>query len=73
MFETEEPGYSTKIVLFTDEECTGPEISMVTNYYDRKIEVDTSLLWKGIDGITFKIHKHKSIKITDDIEKRLLR
>jgi len=39
MFETEESGYSAKIVLFTDEECIGPEISMVTNYYDRKIEV----------------------------------
>lgn len=37
MFEAEESGYSTKIVLLTDDGYTGPEISMVTNYYDHKI------------------------------------
>jgi hypothetical protein len=27
---------------------------------------------KGLDGIISKIHKHKSIKITDDIEKKIV-
>ena len=27
---------------------------------------------KGIDGITSKIHKHKPIKITDDMEKKII-
>ena len=27
---------------------------------------------KGIDGIVSKIHKHKPIKITDDIEKKIV-
>ncbi len=46
---------------------------MATNHHDSNIRK-----WihrfneKGIDEIASKIHKHKPIKITDDIERKII-
>ena len=38
-----------------------------------KKKMDTPFQWKkSIDRIKSKIHKHKPIKITDDIEKKVI-
>ncbi len=45
-----------------------------TNHHDCNIRkwIHHRFNEKGIDGITSKIHKHKPIKITDDVEKRII-
>jgi len=71
--ENTEAGYRAKIILLKDDGYTVPEIRRATNHHDSNIRK-----WihrfneKGIDGILSKIHKHKPIKITDDIEKKIL-
>jgi len=66
-------GYRAKIILLKDAGFTVPEIRRATNHHDSNIRK-----WihrfneKGIDGIVSKIHKHKPIKITDDIEKMVV-
>jgi transposase len=66
-------GYRAKIILLKDEGYTVPEIRKITNRHDNNIRK-----WihrfneNGIDGIVSKIHKHKPIKITDDIEKKIV-
>ncbi len=73
MDEDEESGYRAKIILLKDEGYTVPEIRKATNRHDINIRK-----WihrfneKGIDGITSKVHKHKPIKITDDVEKKII-
>jgi transposase len=68
-----ESGYRAKIILLKDEGYTVPEIRKITNHHDNNIRK-----WihrfneKGIDGIISKIHKHKSIKFTDVIEKQIV-
>jgi transposase len=68
-----ESGYRAKIILLKDAGYTVPEIRKNTNHHDNNIRK-----WihrfneKGIDGITSKIHKHKPIKITNDIEKKIV-
>ena len=68
-----ESSYRAKIILLKDKGYTVPEIRKATNHHDINIRK-----WihrfneKGIDGIISKIHKHKSIKITDDIEKKIV-
>ncbi len=70
--DDEESRYRAKIILLKDSEYAVPEIRRVTNHHDRSIRK-----WmhrfneQSIEGITSKIHKHKPIKITNDIEKRL--
>ena len=68
-----ESGYRAKIILLKDDGYTVPEIRKITNHHDNNIRK-----WihrfneKGIDGISSKIHKHTPIKITDDIEKKIV-
>jgi transposase len=73
MLEDTETGYRAKIILLKDDGYTVPEIRRATNRHDSNIRK-----WihrfneKGLDGIVSKIHKHKPIKITDDIEKMVV-
>jgi transposase len=68
-----ESSYRAKIILLRDKGYTVPEIRKATNHHDINIRK-----WihrfneKGIDGIVSKIHKHKPIKITDDIERKIV-
>ena len=69
----QESGYRAKIILLKDDGYTVPEIRKITNHHDNNIRK-----WihrfneKGIEGIVSKIHKHKSIKFTDEIEKQIV-
>ena len=69
----QESGYRAKIILLKDDGYTVPEIRKITNHHDNNIRK-----WihrfneKGIEGIISKIHKHKSIKFTDEIEKQIV-
>src|SRR6476659_9561621 len=74
MLGDKESGYRAKIILLKDAGYTVPQIRRATNRHDVNIRK-----WihrfneKGIDdGITSKIHKHKPIKITDDIENKVV-
>jgi hypothetical protein len=68
-----ESGYRAKIILLKDDGYTVPEIRKITNHHDNNIRK-----WihrfneKGIEGIISKIHKHKSIKFTDSVEKQIV-
>jgi transposase len=68
-----ESGYRAKIILLKDDGYTVPEIRKITNHHDNNIRK-----WihkfneKGVNGIISKIHKHKSIKFTDEIEKQIV-
>ena len=74
MLDDKEAGYRAKIILLKGDGYTVPEIRRATNYHDSNIRK-----WihrfneKGLDGIASKIHKHKPIKVTGDVEKRLLK
>src|SRR3954454_19121320 len=71
--EDTEAGYRAKIILLKNDGYTVPEIRRATNHHDSNIRK-----WihrfneKGLNGIVSKIHKHKPIKITNDIEKRIV-
>jgi transposase len=71
--EDTEAGYRAKIILLKDDGYTVPEIRRAINHHDSNIRK-----WihrfneKGIYGIILKIHKHKSIKITDDMENKIV-
>ena len=71
--EDNESGYRAKIILLKDEGHTVPEIRVATNHHDVNIRK-----WihrfneKGVDGIASKIHKHRSIKLTAEIEKQIV-
>jgi transposase len=71
--EDTEAGYRAKIILLKNDGCTVPQIRRATNHHDINIRK-----WihrfneKGLDGIVSKIHEHKSIKITNDIEKKIV-
>jgi transposase len=66
--------YRAKIILLKDEGYTVPEIRMAINHHDTNIRK-----WihrfneKGIEGIISKIHIHKPIRITDDLEKKIVK
>ena len=68
-----ESGYRAKIILLKDDGYTVPEIRKITNHHDNNIRK-----WihrfneKGVEGIISKIHTHKSIKFTDEIEKQIV-
>ena len=68
-----ESKYRAKIILLKDEGYTVPEIRMATNHHDINIRK-----WihrfseQGIEGIISKIHNHKPVKITLDIEKKII-
>ena len=69
----EESSYRAKIILLKDEGYTVPEIRMATNHHDINIRK-----WihrfneKGIEGIISRKHIHKPIKISDNIEKKIV-
>src|SRR3954464_12526040 len=71
--DDEQSSYRAKILLLKDEGYKIPEIRVATNRHDSNIRK-----WihrfneKGLDGIVSKIHEHKPIKITNDIEKRIV-
>jgi transposase len=73
MLDDKEAGYRAKIILLKSNGYTVPEIRRATNHHDSNIRK-----WihrfneKGLDGIVSKIHEHKSIKITNDIEKKIV-
>jgi transposase len=68
-----ESGYRAKIILFKDEGYTVPEIRVATNHHDVNIRK-----WihrfneQGVEGIASKIHIRKPIKISDEIEKKIV-
>jgi transposase len=71
--DDKESGYRTKIILLKDEGYTVPEIRMATNHHDVNIRK-----WihrfneKGIEGIVSRKHIYKPIKISDNIEKKIV-
>ena len=73
MIDDKEDDYRAKIILLKNDGYTVPEIRRATNHHDSNIRK-----WihrfneKGLDGIVSKIHEHKPIKITNDIEKRIV-
>ena len=76
MLEDYEAGYRAKIILLKDEGYTVPEIRMgAINHHDTNIRkwMQHRFNEKGIEGIISKIHKHKSIWITDDKEKKIVK
>jgi transposase len=72
-WDDEESSYRAKIILLKDEGYTVPEIRMATNHHDVNIRK-----WihrfneKGIEGIISRKHIHKPIKISDNIEKKIV-
>ena len=68
-----ESGYRAKIILLKDEGYTVPEIRVATNHHDVNIRK-----WihrfneQGVEGMASKIHIHKPIKISDEIEKKIV-
>jgi transposase len=73
LLEDKESGYRAKIILLKDEGYSVPEIRRATNHHDGNIRK-----WihrfneNGIDGIISKIHNHKPIKISIDVENRIV-
>jgi transposase len=71
--DDDESKYRAKIILLKDEGYTVPQIRMSTNHHDTNIRK-----WihrfneQGIDGITSKIHVHKPIRITSEVEKKIV-
>ena len=69
-----EAGYRAKIILLRSEGYTVAEIRRQTNRHDNNIRK-----WihrfndYGIDGIVSRKHNHTTPKITDDIEKEIVR
>lgn len=72
-WDDKESSYRAKIILLRDKGYTVPEITRATNHHDVNIRK-----WihrfneRGVGGISSKIHAHKSIRITLDIEKRIV-
>jgi transposase len=71
--DDEESSYRAKIILLKDEGYTVPEIRRATNHHDINIRK-----WihrfneKGIEGIMPRKHKHKPVKISVDIETKIV-
>ena len=69
-----EVSYRAKIILLRSERYAVAEIRRQTNHYDNNIRK-----WihrfndYGIDGIVSRKHNHTTPKITDDIEKEIVR
>jgi transposase len=72
--DDKESSYRAKIILLRDKGYTVPEIRMATNHHDVNIRK-----WihrfneEGIEGIISKIHAHKPVKITTEIEKKIVK
>jgi len=69
----EESSYRAKIILLKNEGYTVPEIRMAINHHDVNIRK-----WihrfneQGVEGIISRIHKYRSIKVTAEIEKKIV-
>ena len=71
--DDKESSYRAKIILLKDEGYTVPEIRIATNHHDVNIRKWIRRLnERGVWGISSKIHRHKSIRITLDKEKRII-
>jgi transposase len=74
MLDNKEASYRAKIILLKSNGYTVPEIKVAINHHDVNIRK-----WihrfneKGLDGIVSKIHEHKPIKITNEIEKKIVK
>jgi transposase len=72
-WDDKESSYRAKIILLKEKGYTVPEIRKAINHHDTNIRK-----WihrfneKGIEGITSRKHMHKSLKITDKIEKKIV-
>jgi len=68
-----ESGYRAKIILLKYEGYTVPEIRRTINHHDINIRKCIHRFnEKGIEGIISKIYIHKPVRITDDIEKKII-
>jgi transposase len=68
-----ESSYRAKIILLKDEGYTVPEIRRATNHHDINIRKWIHRFNEhGVDGIMSKLHKHRSIKLTVEIEKKIV-
>ncbi|MDN5845339.1 MAG: helix-turn-helix domain containing protein, partial [Candidatus Nitrosocosmicus sp.] len=71
--DDEDSSYRGKIILLKAKGYTVPEIRMATNHHDANIRK-----WihrfneKGIEGIIPRKHKHKPVKISVDIETKIV-
>ncbi len=71
--DDKESSYRAKIILLKEKGYTVPEIRMAINHHDANIRK-----WihrfneKGIEGIISRKHMHKPIKISDNIEKKIV-
>jgi transposase len=71
--ENEESSYRAKIILLKDKGYTVPEIRRATNHHDINIRKWIHRFNEhGVDGIMSKLHKHGSIKLTVEIEKKIV-
>lgn len=68
-----EVGYRAKVKLLKEAGYTVPEIRMASNHHDTNIRK-----WihrfneQGIEEVMSKMHAHKPLQITDDIEKKIV-
>lgn len=72
-YEDDESEYRAKIILLKDNGYTVPEIRRSTNHHDVNIRKWIHRFNEhGIEGIVSKIHIHKPVKITTEIEKKIV-
>src|SRR5213080_3314427 len=75
LLDNRQSGYRAKIILLKDEGYTVPEIRQMTNHHDN----NNIRKWihrfneHGIDGIISRKHNHAAQKITDSIEKQIVK
>jgi transposase len=68
-----ESSYRAKIILLKDEGYTVPEIRKAINHHDVNIRKWIHRFNEhGVDGIISRIHKRKPVKITIEIEKKIV-
>ena len=72
MVDNKKDDYRAKIILLKADGYIVPEIRRATDHHDVNIRkwIHHHFNEKGEDGIISKIHKHKSIKIYNNIEKK---
>lgn len=68
-----ESSYRAKILLLKDEGYTVPEIRRATNHHDTNIRKWIHRFNEhGVDGIISKLHKHRTTKLTAEIETKIV-
>ena len=72
-YEDDESGYRAKIILLKDKGYTVPEIRRYTNHHDVNIRNWIHRFNEhSIEVIVSKIHIRKPVKITTEIEKKIV-